>query len=417
MFPLPGADLAHGVGRSFTVMSRASVWRADTTGHTIPHQRTGSKSLAGFGRPWPGHGNMSPARRGPDGEFRRDGVRSPWSRDRFRHNGHSHNGYDGVFAALDLGTNNCRLLVARPRDDGFRVIDAFSRIVRLGEGLGLNGALSEPAMTRAIEALKVCASKIQRRGVTHARHVATEACRRASNCGEFVERVQAETGLALEIITSQEEAELALTGCAPLLDPMRSHALVFDIGGGSTELLWLKVGPPEGGQRRSLELIDWISLPYGVVGLSERCGPDTPLDQWYDDAADEVARLLAPFEQKHGIARLIGEGAVQMLGSSGTVTTLAGVNLRLPRYDRAYVDGTYLAFDDIDRVSRHLASLSPDERALMPCIGRDRADLVVAGCAILAAICRTWPVGTLRVADRGVREGILMGLMRGGAPR
>ncbi len=363
--------------------------------------------MTGFGRPW--HRPEGSEAKGS--ETRRDGVRGPWSRDRFRGHGHRPrwpaNGQDGVFAALDLGTNNCRLLVARPREDGFRVIDAFSRIVRLGEGLGVSGALSEPAMGRTIEALKVCASKIHKRGVTHARHVATEACRRASNCQDFVERVRAETGLALEIITSREEAELALAGCAPLLDPLRSHALVFDIGGGSTELLWLKVGP-----RRALEPIDWISLPLGVVGLSEGCGPDRPLAAWYEQTAAEVAAMLAPFERRHGIARLIAEGAVQMLGSSGTVTTLAGVHLRLPRYDRSFVDGTYLAFDDIDRVSRGLAAMSGEERAGLPCIGRDRADLVVAGCAILDAICRTWPVGSLRVADRGVREGILMGLMR-----
>ena len=314
----------------------------------------------------------------------------------------------GVFAALDLGTNNCRLLVARPRDDGFRVIDAFSRIVRLGEGLGQNGRLSEPAMSRTIDALKVCAQKIQRRGVTHARHVATEACRRAANCQDFLGRVERETGLVLEIITSHEEAELALTGCSPLLDPARPYALMFDIGGGSTEVLWLKVG-----QRRSLELIDLVSLPYGVVGLSETHGADEALTQWYADTSAEVAELLAPFEARHAIARHIAQGQVQMLGSSGTVTTLAGVHLGLPRYDRAYVDGTYLAFDQIDRVSRRLAGLTGAKRAEAPCIGRERADLVVAGCAILDAICRTWPVGVLRVADRGVREGILLGLMRG----
>ena len=317
---------------------------------------------------------------------------------------------DGVFAALDLGTNNCRLLVARPRDDGFRIIDAFSRIVRLGEGLGQNGTLNEQAMSRTIDALKVCAQKIDRRGVTRARNVATEACRRASNCRDFLGRVEAETGLVLEIISSREEAELALAGCAPLLDPGRPYALMFDIGGGSTEVLWLKLG-----QGRALELIDWISLPYGVVGLAERHGPDEALTQWYAETTDEVAALLAPLEARHDIAQRIAQGEVQMLGSSGTVTTLAGVHLKLPRYDRAYVDGTYLMFEDIDRVSRHLAGLTGPERAEVACIGRERGDLVVAGCAILNAICRTWPVGRLRVADRGVREGILFGLMRGGA--
>jgi exopolyphosphatase/guanosine-5'-triphosphate,3'-diphosphate pyrophosphatase len=190
-----------------------------------------------------------------------------------------------VFAALDLGTNNCRLLVARPRPEGFRVIDAFSRIVRLGEGLGQCEQLSEAAMRRTIDALRVCASKIRKRRVTHARHVATEACRRARNCNDFVARVADETGLELEIISSREEAELALAGCAPLLDPARPYALVFDIGGGSTELLWLKVGPG-----RTLSLIDWISLPYGVVGLAERdAGPGGAMD-WYEGIADEVGR-------------------------------------------------------------------------------------------------------------------------------
>jgi exopolyphosphatase/guanosine-5'-triphosphate,3'-diphosphate pyrophosphatase len=312
-----------------------------------------------------------------------------------------------VFAALDLGTNNCRLLVARPREDGFRVIDAFSRIVRLGEGLNQNGRLSEPAMSRTIDALKVCAQKIGRRGVTHARHVATEACRRAGNCGDFLGRVRAETGLALEIISAREEAELALTGCAPLLDPARPHAVMFDIGGGSTEVMWVKLGPA-----RAFELIDWISLPYGVVGLAERHGPEEALTEWYADTAAEVAGLLAPFEARHGIRGRIAEGQVQMLGSSGTVTTLAGVHLGLPRYDRAQVDGTYLGFGDIERTSARLAAHTGPERAGLACIGSERADLVVAGCAILAAICRTWPVGSLRVADRGVREGILSGLMR-----
>ncbi|MGQ0675125.1 MAG: Ppx/GppA phosphatase family protein [Rhodospirillales bacterium] len=348
--------------------------------------------MVGYLRPW----------RRPD-----RAPRNPWGHGRRR--GGPGEG-DGVFAALDLGTNNCRLLVARPRDDGFRVIDAFSRIVRLGEGLGRNGALGERAMSRTIDALKVCAQKIDRRGVTHARHVATEACRRASNCQDFLGRVEAETGLRLEIISTREEAELALAGCAPLLDPLRPYALMFDIGGGSTEVLWLKLGP-----RRALELIDWISLPYGVVGLAERHGPDEALTDWYAATAAEVAALLAPFEARHRVAARIASGEVQMLGSSGTVTTLAGVHLKLPRYDRAHVDGTYLTFDEIDRASRALAALTGPERAEQPCIGRERADLVVAGCAILAAICRTWPVGSLRVADRGVREGILFGLMRGGA--
>jgi len=363
-------------------------------------------AVVGYLRPWRRSGNGSAraedgARRGPrDGEAAdRPPPGDAWADE----------SGEPVYAALDLGTNNCRLLVARPRRDGFRVIDAFSRIVRLGEGLGQRDELSEAAMRRTIDALRVCAGKIRKRRVTHARHVATEACRRARNCREFLARVEDETGLILEIITSREEAELALAGCAPLLDPAKPYALVFDIGGGSTELLWLELAPSG-----ALRLIDWISLPYGVVGLAERqTACDGALD-WYDAIAAEVAELLEPFEARHQIRRRIAEGAVQMLGSSGTVTTLAGLHLALPRYDRASVDGTHLTFEAIDRVSRHLAKLPPQARAELPCIGRERADLVVGGCAILAAICQTWAVGSLRVADRGVREGILFGLMRGG---
>ena len=313
---------------------------------------------------------------------------------------------NGTFAALDLGTNNCRLLIARPVDDGFRVIDAFSRIVRLGEGLSATGHLSEAAMERTIEALKVCAGKIRRRGVTHARSVATEACRRAGNCDSFVGRVRAETGIEMEIISTGEEAQLAFRGCAPLLDLTRPRALAFDIGGGSTELGWLALGPG-----RAPELRAWLSIPIGVVTLSERYGSARMPPEIYESMVEEVVALLRPFEAANGIAADIAAGAVQMIGSSGTVTTLAGIHLNLPRYDRRVVDGCHLDFCEIRAVSRSLAAMSCDERAANACVGRERADLVVAGCAILEAICTLWPVGRVRVADRGVREGILLGLM------
>jgi exopolyphosphatase/guanosine-5'-triphosphate,3'-diphosphate pyrophosphatase len=315
-------------------------------------------------------------------------------------------GFGSVFAALDLGTNNCRLLVARPLiEGGFRVIDAFSRIVRLGEGVSATGRLSEAAMARTIDALRVCAVKIQRRGATHIRCVATEACRRAANCAEFVARVRRETGILLEIITAREEAALAFNGCAPLLEAGWPRAVVFDIGGGSTEVGWL------GLEGAVPELIGWLSIPIGVVTLAERHGSARLPETVYDVMVEEVAHLLRPFAAAHGIAEGIAAGRVQMLGTSGTVTTLAGVHLGLPRYDRNLVDGRYLDFAAIRRVSAALAAMECAERAGNPCIGRDRADLVVAGCAILEAMCRLWPVGRLRVADRGVREGILHGLM------
>ena len=316
-----------------------------------------------------------------------------------------------VLAALDLGTNNCRLLVARPRGDSFRVVDAFSRIVRLGEGVGANGSLSRAAMDRTIEALKICAAKMRRHRVTHARSVATEACRRADNCEDFVARARRETGIDIEIISNHEEASLAFSGCAPLLAAEPAQALVFDIGGGSTEVGCLHLSPSA-----PPRLTAWHSIPLGVVTLAERHGAGQISPAVYEAMVVETQGQLTAFEAAEGLGRAIAAGEIQMLGTSGTVTTLSGVHLDLPRYDRARVDGSYLDFATIDRVSADLAAMGWDQRAAIPCIGRERADLVVAGCAILAAICRLWPVGRLRVADRGVREGILFGLLASAAP-
>ena len=311
-----------------------------------------------------------------------------------------------VYAALDLGTNNCRLLVARPTPDGFRVIDAFSRIVRLGEGLGESGCLREEAMRRTIDALRVCAAKIRRRSVTRVRSVATEACRRASNGNDFLSRVSAETGIKLDIISPREEALLALAGCASLLDRERRRALLFDIGGGSTEVTLLDV--VDGGKP---DIHAVTSLPCGVVSFAERYGGRDVSRATYEAMVGEVRSLLAPFEAAHGFSRQIAAGQAQMLGTSGTVTTLAAVNLDLPKYDRSRIDGTWLDIEHVTATSRRLSDMSYDERVRHPCIKRERADLVVAGCAILEGITRTWPVPRLRVADRGLREGILLALM------
>jgi exopolyphosphatase / guanosine-5'-triphosphate,3'-diphosphate pyrophosphatase len=314
-----------------------------------------------------------------------------------------------VYAAVDLGTNNCRLLIARPAPDGFRVIDGYSRIVRLGEGMVEAGRLSEPAMERAIEALRVCAAKIERRNVTRSRCIATEACRRAENCGPFLARVEAETGLSLDIISSREEAELTLAGCLPLLEPDKPYALLFDVGGGSAELVWMRQRRPE-----PPEILDCVSLPCGVVTLTERMGVREFTPAQYEHAVGEVAAMLQELEDAHNIRRHIADGTAQMLGTAGTVTTIAGVWLGLERYDRSRVDGTFLSLDAVHEVSRRLAGATCAERAAHPCIGAARADLVVAGCAVLQAICRTWPAARLCVADRGVREGILLELVAAG---
>jgi exopolyphosphatase/guanosine-5'-triphosphate,3'-diphosphate pyrophosphatase len=319
-----------------------------------------------------------------------------------------------IMAALDLGTNNCRLLVARHAGSGFHVIDAFSRIVRLGEGVSQTGRLSEAAINRTLEALKICAGKMARRGVTLSRAVATEACRRAENCTDFVGRTLSETGVRLDIITTGEEAQLAFKGCLPLLDKHRPYAIVFDIGGGSTELGWLRFRP-----NQPPEMVAWHSVPLGVVSLTEKFGAEPnageSADAFYQRMVDLVAADLEPLHRAISAGRAIGAGEVQMLGTSGTVTTLAGIRLGLPRYDRGQVDGSFLDFADVERISGDIARRDVAGRAQIPCIGMERADLVLSGCAILSAICKLWPVGKLRVADRGVREGILMSLMSGPA--
>jgi len=318
-----------------------------------------------------------------------------------------------VYAALDLGTNNCRLLLACPQGDGFRVVDAFSRIIRLGEGVARSGRLSEAAMGRAIAALRICDAKMRRRNVRGARLIATEACRVAENGAEFVTRVRAETGLALEIVDRETEAHLAVTGSAPLLDPACRGALVFDIGGGSSELIWVSIERRGEGAVPGHRIHAWTSLPVGVVSLAERFGG---VDVSADDFAamvDCTLEHLAPFAEA---CRPVAPPTSQMhlLGTSGTVTTIAGVHLGLERYDRAQVDGRWLACEAAAATTRELMAMGYDGRVRSPCIGRERADLVLAGCAILEAIMRTWPCERLRVADRGLREGILHALIAEG---
>ena len=318
-----------------------------------------------------------------------------WKRDPQRH----------TYGAIDLGTNNCRLLIARPSDGGFTVIDAFSRIVRLGEGLTRTGELSKEAMDRAVAALAICGEKLRRRNVSLSRSVATEACRRAANGPEFAERVRGETGIVLDIIEPAEEARLAVLGCHKLLEPGDGPALIFDIGGGSTELVLIDQ------EHGSPQIRAWWSAPWGVVSLTESEGkealegPDRLLA--YKRMRERARRAFANFasmlpEKREGI---------RLLGTSGTVTTLASVHLALPSYDRRAVDGLHVPIEAMQKISTMIASMDYEERSALPCIGNERADLVVAGCAILEAIMEIWPAQNLGVADRGIREGILRSLM------
>jgi exopolyphosphatase / guanosine-5'-triphosphate,3'-diphosphate pyrophosphatase len=310
-----------------------------------------------------------------------------------------------TYGAIDLGTNNCRLLIARPSAGAFTVIDAFSRIVRLGEGLSRTGELSQDAMDRAVTALSVCAEKLRRRNVSLSRSVATEACRRAKNGREFAERVRSETGIALEIIEPHEEARLAVLGCHKLLEPGDGPALIFDIGGGSTELVL--VDQEEGTPR----IRAWWSAPWGVVSLTESEGkealegPDRL--KAYRRMRERARRAFANFVTMLPETR----DGIRLLGTSGTVTTLASVHLALPAYDRRAVDGLHVPTQSMQKISAMIAGMNYDERSALPCIGNERADLVVAGCAILEAIIEIWPADNLGVADRGIREGILRSLM------
>lgn len=320
-----------------------------------------------------------------------------------------------AFAAIDLGTNNCRLLIARPQGENFVVVDAFSRVVRLGEGLAQTGRLSDAAMDRALGALQICADKLMRRNVHLARSVATEACRRAENGADFIERVRDQTGIMLDIISAKEEARLAVLGCHLLLESGEGPAVVFDIGGGSTELVLVETRPDA-----SPLIHDWQSVPWGVVSLTESCVAE-PADAIgraarYAQMCKLVRESLAPFAERAQAWLEERQGTVRprLLGTSGTVTTLASLHLELPQYDRNAVDGLIVQSDSMRRLCQSLAAMPADQRRAQPCIGRERSDLVVAGCAILEVILDLWPADRLGVADRGIREGILRGLMASG---
>jgi exopolyphosphatase / guanosine-5'-triphosphate,3'-diphosphate pyrophosphatase len=312
---------------------------------------------------------------------------------------------EAPYGALDLGTNNCRLLIARPTPHGLAVVDAFSRIVRLGEGLGITGRLSEPAMRRTIEALRVCSNKLIWHNVGPRRLIATEACRLAENGAEFIARVTAETGLVLEIIDRETEARLAASGAEPLIDAAAESSVIFDIGGGSTEVMWMQ----REGDKFALKA--WTSLAAGVVTLSERldAGRDVTPES-FAAMRLHVKNLLEPFVAE--VVAMTGDAVPShLLGTSGTVTTIAGVHMGLRHYDRAKVDGSWIESAGAGAVTARLLAMTYEERMQNGCIGRERADLVLAGCAILEEIRTAFPAQRIRVADRGLREGILMQMM------
>ena len=316
-----------------------------------------------------------------------------------------------AFAALDLGTNNCRLLVAQPTRPGqFRVVDSFSRIVRLGEGLSLTGRLSDAAMDRAVDAIAVCANKLKVRPIKRQRLIATEACRSAENGQEFLDRVLDRTGLELEIVSRETEAKLAVAGCASLVERNTPAIVIFDIGGGSTEIALCDLSARRT-TRLDTHIKDWTSLPVGVVSLAEKFGGRDVSRQAFADMVGHVTGLIDAFEGRNGLAHILGNPLFHLLGTSGTVTTLGGLHLKLERYDRKRIDGLWIDNQAIETTLDELLDMSFDERVSNVCIGQDRADLVLPGCAILEAIRLQWPSDRLRVADRGLREGLLTELM------
>lgn len=330
-----------------------------------------------------------------------------------------------LYAALDLGTNSCRMLIARPEGSQFVVVDSFSKTVQLGLGLEASGRLSRAAMGRTVQALRICEKKLSGHGVQRMRLVATEACRRARNARDFMKQVQRETGLELEIIAPQEEARLAVVSCAPLVERETEQLLVVDIGGGSTELVWIDltgVAPADRtravmrfhtgfapqGPGPQARVVDWISVPLGVATLREQ----------FDDVEDDAARFaLMSWHFEENLASFSPYNAenaragFQIIGTSGTITTVAATYLGLRRYDRGKVDGLTMTSGQIDQVIREYLSLGPDGRRTDPRIGRDRHMLIMSGAAILQALMRVWPTDRLSVADRGLREGLLFALM------
>jgi exopolyphosphatase/guanosine-5'-triphosphate,3'-diphosphate pyrophosphatase len=264
-----------------------------------------------------------------------------------------------------------------------------------------------------MDALRHCRNKLREHEPARMRLIATEACRSAENGLEFIARVERELGLALEIVDRRTEAELAVTGCADLIERESAGALMFDIGGGSSELAWLdfRGGRPKRQGRAAASIRSWQSLPVGVVSIAERFGGVDVTTETFEAMVAFVAEHLKQFKGREKLRQMIAEHPVHLIGTSGTVTTLAGLHLGLERYERQKVDGLWMTAPQVADTMTALLGMSFERRAAHPCIGRDRADLVLPGCAIFEAIRREWPTERIRVADRGLREGILISLI------
>ncbi len=328
----------------------------------------------------------------PD-KYRKEGANTPLTQNNY--------------AAIDLGTNSCRLVVATPTTTSFRVVETFSKVVRLGEGIIQDNELSPRAMKRTVQALKVCRGVIDEyMPITASRFVATAACRRAKNVAQFVEMVKRDAGIELEVISSKEEARLSVVGCLPLLNRNIKRVLVFDIGGGSSQISLARV--TDGGKTF---IEGFVSLPYGVVTVSEAFAGHEMSKLEYSTVLERTQSILAEFEEKYHIREAIANQEIQVIGTSGTVTVIGAVHLRLPRYNRSAVDGIAISAPDIEATISRIKKMGTEGRCKHPCIGQSKSDLTVAGCAIIEGLTTFWPISEITVADRGIREGILLDLM------
>ncbi len=338
-----------------------------------------------------------------------------------------------LYAALDLGTNSCRMLVAQPKGSQFHVIDSFSRSVQLGRGLERHGTLSRASINRTVAAMKVCAQKLRSYDVKRMRLVATEACRRAGNGADFLNRISDVTGLELEIIHPEEEARLAVVSCAPLVSRFTEQLLVVDIGGGSTELVWLDLSQVRPQNRAmsimrlraggmdaaralssafpNVRVVDWISVPLGVATLKDQFADVAEDDARFALMSCHFEELLAEFSPYRTATSQNIRKDFQIIGTSGTVTTVAASHLGLRRYERSRIDGLRMTTQQIDKVIRSYLQMGPAGRRRDPRIGPDRQALILSGVAILQTLMRIWPTDRLSVADRGLREGLLYSMM------
>jgi exopolyphosphatase/guanosine-5'-triphosphate,3'-diphosphate pyrophosphatase len=316
-----------------------------------------------------------------------------------------------------------------------KVIDSFAKIISLGEGIKQTGVLSEEAIERTIVALRACKKKLDSHRIYKMRAVATEACRQASNTKSLIERVNSEIGVDLEVISPQEEARLVLKGCSGVISDEKNYGILMDIGGGSTEVVWLKIN--KGMTRPTISVIDSISLPFGVVTISDTYTHSKNNQEIYTVLRKNILSTIDTFMKKNNIRTNFSKGDVQVITSSGTTTTLGSLTLGLSTYDRSSVDGKDFSSKKIVEVGEELLSRYLSSTPTTVKLGKEknfitnkffdhvldksseefkifaynRMGLLAAGVVIINSILESIGDCLVRIADRGVREGILYDLM------